>query len=68
MKTIITFAALALTATVASATEVKTLYGCELKKATNGNYYMKADPACLFTGVDGLDGVTGPDAPLPDDE
>jgi hypothetical protein len=64
MKTLIAFAALALTATIATADPVVFL-GCEMTRADNGNYLFKTDPGCVYNAGFGSDatqaGVT--DAP-----
>jgi hypothetical protein len=57
MKTLTAFAALALTATIATADPVVFL-GCEMTRAENGNYLFKTDPGCVFAGF-GNDGTVG---------
>lgn len=64
MKTIFALTASALmlmTAGVASA-ETKTLFGCEMTKAANGNYFFKTDAGCQFSGINGSDAY-GAEAP-----
>lgn len=43
-------------------TENQILFGCEMKKADNGNYFIKVDPGCQYQTINGLDTFGNPDA------
>lgn len=54
MKTIFAIAALAMTATIASA-ETVVFQGCEMTKAENSNMLVKVDGGCVYNAGFGSD-------------
>jgi hypothetical protein len=67
MKTIIATAALLVSATIATADEKIVFQGCEMTRASNGNYLFKADSGCQFNGIENGAGI-GAEAPAEADE
>lgn len=54
MKNLTLIAALMLGTTTIASAETKTINGCEVVKAENGNYYNRVDPTCsLGSAFDG---------------
>lgn len=69
MKTIYALSATALilmAAGVASASDKVIFQGCEMTRASNGNYLFKADPGCQFNGIENGAGIGVNDAPAED--
>lgn len=49
MKHLTLIAALLLGTTTLASAETKTINGCDVQKAANGNYYSKVNPGCVGT-------------------